>query len=400
LNYVFGFGRSVLKGLKGWSVPLPLLFLLFLPFYTLPDAGQLIQEAHMQYFQLIAVLAFCFSMQKGRCSSYWNPFRWLVLFAMAQLLYFQVHPAMFFFIQMLIISYVFFEVCVRSEIGMNQLRVVLVFLLLVTFVYSVKQYFDVRGVPLLPEYLSVDKSGLSGTQLVSGIWIVQAYCGSFIAIIFPIVLMTKSRWKWLFLLMCVFVLINTHSSFAKAGVFAGATWVFWHKYHRWFLLYFSIAAVIFVFWYLGVDLGDASSEHHRFEVWRKTIEQAMEHPWIGYSLGSFYTFGYIKTYEIAQSNTFYAQAHNEALQLWFEMGATGILISIWFIFRTVWLGIRYRASDSMIALSGSMISAITVSMGQPIFHMVNISAIVITIFAMMESERNKLCSSDTTVQNL
>jgi hypothetical protein len=77
------------------------------------------------------------------------------------------------------------------------------------------------------------------------------------------------------------------------------------------------------------------------------------------------------------------------LQLWFEGGYFGLMIGVWIIYRIIWLGNKYKTLDSAVALSGALLAMICCSMGQPVFHMVNLSTVSLVAFAILESIHNQ-----------
>ncbi|NUM88450.1 MAG: O-antigen ligase family protein [Bdellovibrionales bacterium] len=73
-------------------------------------------------------------------------------------------------------------------------------------------------------------------------------------------------------------------------------------------------------WWHGGFLQDSG----RLEVWRKTAELAWEKPLLGHGFHSFQEI-FPRVY-LSSTNHYWQQAHNEILQVFFELGAVGVLL--------------------------------------------------------------------------
>jgi len=391
---------SVTKQIKkGQGFALPLLLFLVLPFYQLPGAepsmnNPIMRVAQLQWFQLMTVLSFCLTFQKYKGSSYFCPFRWLVVLALSQLIWASAFPGMLSQISTLILAFVFFEVCVRSRISFHAFRWSILFLFLVTLIYSVRQQFDIRGIWFLPDYLVSDRSRIGGDVIVSGIWIVQAFCASFIAICVPLFWTWETRSKLfraLLLIACFALLWITNSSFARVAALLGILWVLLIRYPKRFLLYLVPVMLGGLLWCFYFDLGDLSSVVQRQAIWDATWNASLSRPILGHGFGYFFTFGAVTSMtQIGYMNSFYGQAHNELLQLFFEAGSIGVLIGLWIILRIVWIAFKHKSDSMICGLSACLITAICVSMGQPIFHTVNIAVLSVMLYGLFESRYNQL----------
>lgn len=126
--------------------------------------------------------------------------------------------------------------------------------------------------------------------------------------------------------LAAFVTVHlAQSTMAMVGLgAAGCFWIWLHPGWRKRLVGgLTVGAVLLVIliWIKGVP----ESLHHsgRLEVWRKTAEFAWEKPIFGHGFHSFSEI-FPKVY-VSRTNHFWQQSHNEILQIFFELGAVGVL---------------------------------------------------------------------------
>lgn len=379
---------------KRGSLELPLLVVLFLPFYSMPEAGDAIRILQMQFFQVAAVL--CLAFCKFRfSSSLWHPLRWFVFFCLLQLAIFPMSDRILMTVQMVIIGYVFFECAVSSRIEIKGFRWTIALLLIATALYSVKQRFGISG--YLPDYLCLDRSILNDKiMFVAGIWTVQAYCGAFLAICICSFWTFRSLWKWLILAVSFFLMYQTHSSFAWGGMILGVLWIEGLKKfelikkYKFLLIIAPMIFGAFVLYHFTLGYGDGTSERLRLMVWTLTFKKAIASGLWGNGFGSFLQFGFEQTFSKTNTaNSFFAQAHFELLQLWFEAGYAGLLVGVGIIARVIFIGLKKRRNNFAVSLSGGLISIIAISFGQPVFHMVNITTLTLLMLGLLEREGMK-----------
>jgi len=122
-----------------------------------------------------------------------------------------------------------------------------------------------------------------------------------------------------------------------------------------------------------------------------TFSESLNKPVFGHGVSSFFMFGFSHTVlAVEPMGSFYGQAHNELLQLFFEAGYMGVLIGLWFIARIIWITFRYKYDLEIIAYSASLITLISISMGQPIFHIVNMSMLACLVLSGFEARYSQL----------
>lgn len=391
---------SVLKVINGamsrGRFHLPLLTVILLPFYSMPNAGLFTPMLQMQFFQIMVVLCFCFKCADSKAITIFHPFRWLVYFAILGLALFPLRERMMVYLQMIIISYVFFECIVYSNMSMETIRKSFVFLLIATAIYSAKQNLNVHG--FMPDYLCLDRNPLNkNIMFVAGIWTVQAYCGAFVAMCIVLFCLSESKWKYAIILICTVIMYKTHSIFAWGGAVVGISWILFLKFKSEFALKIVGAILVsFVAYYFLFEFGDGSSEAGRMLIWKATFKESLNRFW-GHGLGSFMKFGFDTTLnKLNAPNLFFGHAHNQILQMWYEMGVPGLVVTLGFIVRTLWLGWKYSYNQNIITLSAVTLTIMAISMGQPVFHVMHITAVAILIFGMLEleviREREQLCS--------
>lgn len=349
---------------------LPLVTLFIVPFYCLPLASP--PESQIQIFQLLAILCFVLSNPKGE--TYKNPFAFLVLLAMAQLIWAPVTERLGFHIQMIIISYAYFLACVRSRVDFKWVRRTVVLLFLITSLYSMGQWWEIN---CLPSYMNPQKA-----RHIFGVWGVQAFCASFLVLTVPFIMELRSLIiKLLFLSLLVFMLKYTSSSFAFLGSLTGLVWWWILRRKRIDGLVISCLVLvgISIAFYIKGDVGVDALK--RIDVWRMTLGEIIKSPLLGYSFGTFLQFGFSHTFPLLNNGLFFAQAHNELLQLWYEAGIMGLIIGLWFIGDVI-----KRAHP---VLTPSLMGFFVVSLGQPVLHTMHLSVIAIALYGFLISETNK-----------
>ena len=395
-----------ISDLKSWAgrVTLsPLVVLLILVFYTLP--GAIVRFAQAQFFQLGAVLLFCFALRptiSKPVSDWSSPMRWLVLLALSQLLWVPVYGGFLFAIQQLILGYLFFEVCVMSEISFNGMKKLLAFLVIPNFWCAVwqkmhwpsmmflKSHFTWLpfNIELPPLYLMADTP-----NSINGIWGAEAFqvCAAIFTL--PFLLSMKTKWKWFFVVLLAMPFWWAKISFGRLALAVMAGWYAWLKLTKREFALCCAGGILFVWWWISAfEGGISSADVGRFQVWGGALKEMVTHNRIfnGFGIGYYFLFGKETTVHIFRHFYFFAQTHNEYLQAWFEMGIIGLAISIWFVGRTMWFSFIWKKDFKMLAITTALIGVFVMAFGQPVFHMTNINAFAIALYALMEVRKRKL----------
>lgn len=80
----------------------------------------------------------------------------------------------------------------------------------------------------------------------------------------------------------------------------------------------------------------------RLQMWSACIDYIKQHPWMGGGLGNFKVQFQYLVKDRKDRYTYYDQAHNEIIQVWFEMGIVGFLLSLGFVCGLVRSFVRYK----------------------------------------------------------
>ena len=146
----------------------------------------------------------------------------------------------------------------------------------------------------------------------------------------------------------------------------------------------------------GVTVAGVMTAHEwrlsgRWEVWQAILPEALRYPWIGQGLGSWRIWADHYNQKIQKVGWATLQAHNEPYQLWFELGAVGVLIAaLWgaqalLAARRAW---RLHPAPSRpwwtpgcVPLERAWVAMLAVaavnSLGSPVFHLPGQAALIL-----------------------
>lgn len=360
---------------QGWR-NLPLLCLL-LPLYPLPLNGMAMRIAQFQLFQVLAVAAFVLTARKTPIT-FWHPARLFAFVSICYLFFPGVNSDFLFNMQMILLGFILFQTVAESRAGYRFAVNILYILLVITFIYTIFQYFKLDHVK--PIYFREEN-----TWTMHGFWMTTAFCSTFAAMVFPFILSETSKIKWPLLAIDLWVLLNCHSSIAVLAVVI-ISLVFLAR--RSWKLFFIAGAVICIlgFIYIKSDFGDFSSLDQRFYIWKVASELFWNAPVFGHGFSAFYQVGFENIFVIGSARgSFFPEAHNEYLNLAFEMGFIGVLISVLLIARIIYVLVANKYNQKIISLGLSVIGFSVIAFVQPVCHAANTVILPIVLYGLMES---------------
>ena len=365
---------------------MPLICLL-LPLYPIPITGPLMQIMQMQAFQALAVFVFL------TCRSHypWNffaPTRIFVCVSFIYLLCFKDASGSFIFnIQMVLLALVIFERIALSKIDYSWMVNIISMLVIITGVYCTFQILELDQVS--PIYFREEN-----TWSMHGFWQNTAYCSTFVAMAMPFLLMDRHRTKWILIAINTWILCNCHASIAILAVAVSLLVILFVKHRRWFWILIIIILCLTTL-YIKSDFGDMSSLDQRFYIWDLTVKEIAKNPIFGHGYSSFFEFGAWHIFTRGpQAGRFFPNAHNEYMNLVFEMGFVGLLFLSLIVGRICHLTFKYRNDNKILATGLGLVSFAIVATVQPVVHAPNTAIVALVLYGALENFnlRRKLCS--------
>lgn len=215
-----------------------------------------------------------------------------------------------------------------------------------------------------------------------GTWANEGLCSWCITLCSPFFLAFKDLRFKIGYVICFIAILCTKVSAGILGFIIGYLFWAWHKSKKtfWIMVTFLVMA--------GAMIGFSGKadyyfqDTHRLKVWEKSIAIWKDRPLTGYGLGSFRTTFMGKSPEF-QKDGYWAQAHNEYLQILYEEGIIGLGIIIALMFTTALS--FYRTRKGLIPFTALIVGAFVSIFSFP-FHTA-MGGIIILALVMYEKER-------------
>jgi len=215
--------------------------------------------------------------------------------------------------------------------------------------------------------------------------------GSYLSIMLPIVLfsnrpllLNKNYWNLLRLLPIIAILFTGSSMGLFCGAFSIA--IYYMAKNRIFLVpFFSFLLISAIFYAFYGDQIISSSG--RIENWRLFIDWFLEHGNMltGQGLGSFWGYGpYIQRLKNPDQFFVFVNAHNDWLQIFFELGAIGFFFSIISFF-----AILRKSISAPMLFSAFLTFGINAAMNMPLRYPITALAGLMITRIIIENENKK-----------
>ena len=230
------------------------------------------------------------------------------------------------------------------------------------------------------------------------------YWGSYMALIVPVAYALLGRWAGLGAFGLVLL---SGSVWPVVSGAVGLMFMAWREVPK--VLRPGVVAAVLVailavsVWHISPRLDPWGDAKHpkpltmetltsgRTVVWGEAFEKAKEAPFLGHGLGSWRMWA-TEVNRVTKSQRATFQAHNEALQMFFELGLIGLGIACWWglmLAFGVWQDVReWRPAHIMWA--GVLIVAIVNSVGSPTFHLPTQATVALFAAARVEGGERSL----------
>lgn len=258
----------------------------------------------------------------------------------------------------------------------------LFWLMVANFILCVFQWFDID-----PIFTHIHHNIVPVAELVVGFMKLQAALGIIACMVAPILFLLHP----LTVLICVPLLFWSKSSASVMAFVISMGFMTYFRLPR--KIWIGLVGLILVLGALYVVKADMPSGDfgERFKIWGKTLNISLtRRPMTGMGLESFSRSDIESTQVTQKDNLIWLWAHNEYLQVLFELGIAGLVMVICFIrgrFRD--FGENFKNRDLQ-ALFGCLLSILMVSFFHFPFHMGKMIGLTLFLMAAFHAKADDL----------
>lgn len=229
--------------------------------------------------------------------------------------------------------------------------------------------------------------------------------GSFFAITAPVMFMVHP----LLVALCVAGVILSKSAFAFMGLLAGCSIAAWYRSSKVFSVFVFFILCCAVCYFAKVDKIGKADFTTRLSVWSEAtgavyngslpIEKDGKHiiiqtnPVYGYGFSSFLN---VFPYVISKDNSFnyvdekFTHAHNDYIEILFELGWIGFSVLIILLGTFVWGFITSKKTIELAVYFGAIVAYLCNAMGNFVTHIATSGMLIVVLYGLYESTRREL----------
>lgn len=258
------------------------------------------------------------------------------------------------------------------NLNKQKIKTVLLFMIAAAIINAAMAYAQMAGFELVFHYIRPENAkfpvGFMGQQTLLGPFL----SASIIASLF--------LEQYVIAIFLLFPCVATNSSFTFAGLGVGVTfWVFCRGWRKTAILVALCGAAFVARLFFRHADYELVNDNGRFENWGYIFWEAMKRPWIGHGFGTYeaYAEGKASGYENGifphvnlERFGIYRQAHNDYLELFFNMGLSGLTLAAWMLIDFVRAVIRNVNNMYVMAAAGILIVFLIDALGNFPFRLV------------------------------
>ena len=219
----------------------------------------------------------------------------------------------------------------------------------------------------------------------------------YLAMLLPIYLWMKTRWKYLFLAVLLVLVLLTRSDAGYLSVAAVLLWEFYHRSRRVFFWMLFLGTVLFIYAWTYDDSAIASLRN-RLERWGFYWQIAKDKFITGQGPGM--VFEYAKTIDLADANNtphhplwHWRHVHNEYLQILVEQGLLGLMAFGYLVIDAAKSAWRLRAHREARVCAGMLLAILSNALFNFPFHLWMLSSLGLMAYVGIKVIEAESCPS-------